>query len=385
MTTTIPITTPVITTTPFQTLVQDMINQWASSANTNPVLLPGDPLLAIFEAVSAQNIFMEGLADTLANFARAQTSTGVNLDTWMAQFGFVRIQATAAEGAVTLSTAGILGYNVVIPVGTIVQTRGGVIQYQLVADITQPAYNAGQNAYIILAGNTSISATAQCTTLGTAGNVTANQLIQVTSSIPGLATVTNPLPISNGTAAETDTQFFTRWLGYLSSLSSATLTAIEGAINSVGTDLDFQVLDNETQTGSTQYGFFTVVVEQNSLPPSANLITSISNAVNNARAFTVQDTVVAPTLVTLASVSMTVRLTSVGTNSQVQTAIANYINTLPIGTSVLISSLISAALQNGASSVEGGTTKINAVNTDLIITPLQAARVAVVNVAISNY
>lgn len=385
MSTTIPITTPVITTIDFNTLVADMVTQWQASTGTNYTTSPGDVLLAIFQAVAGNAIFLEGLANELANFGRAQTSSGVNLDTWMAQFGFVRIVATAAEGTVTLSTASVLGYNVVIPVGTIIQTSGGAIQYQLIADTTQTAYSASQNAYIIVAGQTSISATAQCTTLGTAGNVSANQLNQLASSIPGLATVTNQYAINNGEPAETDTAFFNRWLGYLSGLSSATLTAIEGAVNSGGTNLDFQVVENETQTGATQYGLFTVAVEQSYLPPSSTLLTTISNAVNKARAFTVQATVMAPAIVTLASITMTVHLTATGTNSAIQTTLANFVNNLVIGSTVHISDLISTALANGAASVKGDSTLINGTNNDLVLTELQVPRTTPTNITISNY
>jgi uncharacterized phage protein gp47/JayE len=380
-------TSPVITPTSFQDLVQQAVDQWAAGVGVNPTLTPGDPLLAILQAAAAQAVYLQGLCNLLANFGRAQTAVGSQLDTWMAQFGFTRLPASAATGAVTLSTASVLPNNVIIPVGTIIQTSGGAVQYQLIADTNQTAYNASLNAYIILAGATSIMATAQCTTPGSAGNVAAGQLNQITSSVPGLSTVTNAATIGNGFDAESDTAFYNRWLQYLSSLSKATLAAIEAAIESVQTGLDFQVLDNTNNTGAMQYGFFTVVVDDGNLPPSSPLLAAITTAVDAVRAFTVQFVAMAPTIETVTIVLAIHPAAGAPGNIQtlVQTAIVNYVNSLPIGTSLTTSGLTNAALGvTGVVSVQSGIT-INGVNADFAITALQVARTSTGGVTVNEY
>ena len=377
--------TTVITTIPFTTLVQNSIDQWSSNLSVPPVLNPGDPLLAIFQASAAQAVFLESLDDTIANYARAQTSTGAALDSWMAQFGFVRLPAIGAFGPVTFSTASVLAYNVVIPVGAIVQTSGGAIQFQVIADNTQPAYNATANAYIILAGNTSCSVTVQCTVAGTVGNVSANTIIQLSSTIPGVASINNASAFTNGVVAESDTAFFTRWVAHLSSLSNATLAAITAAINAIQTGLDFQILDNTTQTNTTEYGFFTVVVENGNQPPSGSLLTTIFNTLNGVRAFTVQDVVVAPTIVTLTSIALTVHLSATGTNAGVQAALATFVNGLTIGTTLHISDITANALANGAVSVQGGSVLINGSSSDFVINDLQVLRIMQSNITVNNY
>lgn len=377
--------TTVITTIPFSTLVQNSIDQWASNLSVPPVLNPGDPLLAIFQASAAQAVFLESLDDTIANYARAQTSTGAALDSWMAQFGFIRLAAIPASGPVLFSTASVLSYNVVIPVGSIVQTSGGAIQFQVIADTTQPAYNATANAYIILAGATSASVTVQCTVAGTTGNVSANTITQLSSTIPGVASINNAAAFTNGVVAESDTAFFTRWVAHLSSLSNATLSAITAAINAIQTGLDFQILDNTTQTNTTEYGFFTVVVENGNQPPSSSLLTTITNTLNTVRAFTVQDVVVAPTIVTLTGIALTVHLSATGTNAGIQTALATFVNNLKIGTKLAISDIISNALANGAASVEGNSVTINGSPNDYVINDLQVLRIVQSNITVSNY
>ena len=377
--------TTVITTIPFTTLVQNSIDQWASNLSVPPVLNPGDPLLAIFQASAAQAVFLESLDDTIANYARAQTSTGAALDSWMAQFGFVRLPAIGAFGPVTFSTASVLAYNVVIPVGAIVQTSGGAIQFQVIADTTQAAYNATANAYIILAGNTSCSVTVQCTVVGTVGNVSANTIIQLSSTIPGVASINNASAFTNGVVAESDTAFFTRWVAHLSSLSNATLAAITAAINAIQTGLDFQILDNTTQTNTTQYGFFTVVVENGNQPPSGSLLTTIFNTLNGVRAFTVQDVVVAPTIETLSAIALTVNLSATGTNAGVQAALATFVNGLTIGTALHISDITANALANGAASVQGGSVLINGSSSDFVINDLQVIRIVQSNITVNNY
>ncbi len=388
-------TTPLITlpTQTFSEFVANMTAQWGANAGVQAVLLPGDPLLALFQSVSSQLVFLESIALTLSNLERAQTSTGTDLDTWMAQFSYVRAPATYAEGPITASTASVLTYQVVIPVGTVIETPGGAIQYQVIADTTQAAYNSSLNAYLIAVGSTSISVSVQAMLSGTASNVAANQLTVVVNSIPGLSTVTNPAAISNGVDAESDANFLAGFVTYLNSLAEATQGAIQNAIDSVQQGLESLLLENQTVTGATAVGQFSAIIDNGTGSPPSSLLNSIGAALDSVRAFCVQANVSGPVLQTV-TISLNVRLanplpnglTSGGITSTVQTNIISFVNSLGIAQTLYLADLISIAMGVlGVTAVQTSTVTINGANSDFVPSVTGVARTAVADVTIGTY
>ena len=337
---------PTLPSRTFQQFVSDMIASWASSTGVTPQLLDGDPLLAFFQACASQDVFIESVILALIALTRAQTSTGGDLDTWMAQFNFPRLPADYAEGPLTVGVLSAHASSTPLPVGTLVQTPGGAITYQVIADTTQSAYNATLGAYILAAGATSMTVSAQAQVAGAGSNVQANQLTTFPNPVAGIDTVTNAAAITDGTNSETDAAYRARFVLYLSALARATLSAIETAIESVQQGLDYLVLDNTNVNGDQAFGQFTVVLDNGTGSPPSSLLNAVSAAIGAVAGFTIQYNVIAPVLDTIAivlNVAIASGSVSGTVTAAVQAAIVAYVNSLPIGQELLLSELVTTA------------------------------------------
>ncbi len=296
---------PTLPSLSYAELLSNLIQQWAAQTKVSPSLASGDPLLAEFQSIASQGVFIENVLALLSSLTRAQTSTGANLDTWMAQFGFPRLPATYANGPVTLSVLSAHNTDILIPLTTIEQTVGGAIQYQLIADTEQAAYVSGSQNYLLPAGETSISATAQALSPGSLYNVQANQLTQFLSPPPGIDQVTNPGPILNGEDAESDSSYLARFAAYIQSLSKATGPAITSAIDNLQQGITFKLYPNTNNAGQYQQGMFTVVVANS----TSALITNISTMLESVAGLTIQYNVL-PANVVSGSVSVSIAPTA---------------------------------------------------------------------------
>lgn len=368
--------------------VDAMVNAWAAALGFQPTLTDGDALLALMQTVSAQLIFLQAQVQLVNALARAQTSTGADLDSFYAQFGFTRLPGQQAIGPVTLSKASAATTQVPYPVGTIVQTVGGAIQYALVADTNQPTFAPSQNAYILQIGQTSLTATAQALVGGSAYNVAAGQLAQVASPVPGLDAVTNSGPISDGADAESDSAFRNRFVLFLNSLSKATYGAIVSAIEGVGQGIEFNLQENVDPDGNPHPGEFVVTVDDGTGSPPSSLLTSVFNAVDAVRGFTIMPQVVAVSVVEI-TVVIAVRLATGAVAGIVEAAVANAvavaIDATDIGSTLFVSSVEQAALAvSGVTAVQPGTL-LNGTNADVTVTLRQATRSNINLITVGTY
>lgn len=341
-------------------LVDNTIGYYASQLGVIPQLTTGDPVLALIQGVCSQIVYLEGVIQQLANVTRAQTSVGGDLDTWMAQFAFTRIQATFAQGAVTLSVLSAHNTTAMVAVGTIVQTSGGAIQYQVIADTTQPTFNSVLNAYVLPGGSFSMTATVQAMTAGSGSIVQAGQLNSFAVQPSGIDQVSNLLAIANGLDAETDTAFRSRFALYIQGLSKATLYAIEAAIEGVQQGVTYLVMNNTNNTFGYQPGMFLAVVNDGSGNPPSTFINAVSAAIGSVVALTVQWNVIGPTPIT-GTIALAVSLITGYTLTQVallvQNAVAAYVSSISFGGTVMVSGVISAATGVlGVASVKPGVT-----------------------------
>lgn len=369
--------------------VSDETATWAAQTGTTPVFSSGDVLLAIFQAVSVQLDFLQAQAQLVLNLARAQTSTGADLDSWMAQFSFLRLPANFATGPELFQRATAASAQIVVPAGAIVQTVGGGTQFQVVEDTTQTSWSSTLDGYVLAPGQTSVTATVEALIGGSASNVLANQLVQFGSSVPGIDAVTNPAPITNGVDAETDAAFRSRFVLYLATLAKATYSAILAAATGVQQGVLINLLENQDPEGNTLLGSFTVVADDGSGDPPETLLAAIYNAVDAARAFSVQPFVTGPTVLQ-AAIALSVRLidpsTAAATGVAVQNAVATMVNDLAPGATLYLSSIIIAAtVVNGVAAVNAASVTINGVAVDLSPTTSQEVRTTVNSIAVSNY
>ncbi len=326
-----------------QQFISDSVAAWAAELGLSPNLVSGDPLLAIMQGKAlGGDIFLQSLAQQILEFARASTAKGVDLDSWMNDFDFGRLLPTNASGTVTFSLSQVQPQNVLIPAGVVIQTIGGAIKYQTIADTTRSGWSAAQQGYIITAGSLQVNATVQASNSGSASNVQAGQLNQFSSPIPSVATVTNTTPILNGLDAESDVAFRQRFILWINSRSLATKYAVLSAAFDVQEGLNVSVIENEDQHGNEEDGFFTVVVDDGSGNPPSSLLSQVAAAIDPVRPLTVEFTVIAPTLVN-ASISMNIRINPSAITANVMlnvtTAILDYVNSLLIGQSLYLNQL----------------------------------------------
>jgi len=371
--------------------VSDMIATWSAQTGTSTSFSDGDPLLAFWQSVSAQLDFLQAQIQLVLALARAQTSTGADLDSWMAQFNFVRLPADFATGPESFRKLVPAATAILVPVGAIVQTVGGAIQYEVVADTNNSAYNAAADGYVLAIGQTAITATVEALVGGSGSNLLANQLIQFGSSVPGIDQVTNPAPITNGLDAESDPSFRSRFILYLATLAKATKAAILAAAMSVQQGLLIALLENQQPDGTVLLGSFTVIADDGSGSPPASLLNAIFNAVDAVRAFSVQPFVVPPTSLQ-AVIALAVNLAPIpgivpaNVNTAVQNAIAAMTNQLPPGARLNGSAIITAALSVfGVVAVNPSSVTINGISADLIPSIQQEIRTSVIAITVDNY
>jgi len=360
-------------------LSQAISNMVASAQARAKVLLDftiGSVNLAIIEAVAQVVVWLEGLILLLLATTRAATSSGSDLDTWMADYGLTRLAATSSTGQVTFSRF-TPTYQAVVPVGTVIQTADGTQQFTVIADTTQTAYSATLGGYVIAAGISGAVATVQAVNTGTVTNVLANTITTLTQAVQYVDTVTNGAGFTNALDTETDTAFRARFITYINSLSKATKSAVGNAVLAVQQGLSYVLVENQTYGGATQMGYFYVVAALNGTAPGSTLLNSISNAVDAVRPITSTFGVFAAVTVN-ANITMTITTASGYTHSavvtQVTTALQNYIATLAIGQTLAYTRLAQVAYDASpgvtdvtAMTLNGGTADLTATNQQLIV------------------
>jgi uncharacterized phage protein gp47/JayE len=369
----------------YQQFVDDQVSAWAAALGFQPTLQDGDFLFALMQSVAGQLVFLQALATLVNAVARAQTSTGADLDSFFAQFGFTRLPGQQAEGPVVFSNPGPASSQVLIPVGTVVQTIGGAIQYAVIADTNQPTFNASLNAYVLQVGQTSLTASVQALEVGAASNVAANQLAQIGTPVPGINSVTNTVPITNGADAESDTAYRARFVLFLNSLSKATLAAITSAVQSVQQGIEFTIDENVDNSGATNPGEFVVTVDDGTGSPPASLVNAVFATINAVRGFTIMP--LAQAVVTInVTVVIAVRLAAGANQGAVANAVVEAINSQGIGGALFVSTVEGAALATaGVAAVQPGTTLLNAANADLPPVKFHAYRSNVNIITVSTY
>lgn len=317
----------------FTTLVRDQVSAVQGRAAGLVDFTIGSLLRAIVESNASVLQWIQQLIVTLLINTRASTASGDDLDTWMADFGFVRLSADFATGSVTYSRFTPTN-SALIPIGSLVGSTDGSQQYAVIIDTTNAFYSATLAGYLIPAGTASVTVPVQASTAGTAGNALAGTVTVIVGSISGIDTVTNAAAFANGEDAETDTAFRARFVLWVQSLSKGTKSAIEYALASMQQGVTYTLTENQDYSGNTLYGYFYAVVDDGSGAPSSTFLASAASAINAVRAFTTRFAVFAPVLVT-ANVGMTIATDSSVTHSDVvanvNAALQTYIASLSLG------------------------------------------------------
>lgn len=349
----------------FETLVRNQVLAIQGKSTSLVDLTVGSILRALVEAYSAIAIWLQAMILQVVVITRASTSSGVDLDSWMGDYGVLRTPATFSSGIVTFSRFTYTS-QAVIPTGSIVQSADGSQQYVVVADATRSSYNSQIGGYVIPADTQSLDAPVQSVNTGTATNASIGGVNTLGQAIPGIDTVTNAAAFTNGADAELDADLRKRFVAWLLSLSKATEKSISYAATSLKSGITCKIIQNQNYDGSVNLGFFYVVVDDGTGSPSSSLLSSVYGAIESVRGLSIRFAVFAPIVNT---VNITMSITASTAHDQqavaatVAVAIRNYINSLGLGNPLLYTKLVQVAYES--TSGVGNVTSVR-VNGDVL-------------------
>jgi hypothetical protein len=355
-----------------------------SSATALVDVSVGSVIRAIFEANASVVLWLQWLILQVLQTTRASTSTGADLDSWMADFGLTRLPASASTGIVTFSRFSP-NLAATIPVGSIVKTADGLLSFAVAQEDTLSTWQPAVSAYVIPSGVASVDLPVICGTSGAVGNVLASTINVIAASLPGIDLVNNADPLSNGADAETDQALRNRFQGYLSSRSRATLGAIQNAIAGVRQGLNVSVEQN-TGLGSTpQIGAFLVIIDDGTGYPASDLLASIASAVDAVRPIGTTFAVVAPQVLTV-NVALTAQFASpagatLGIPS-LQNHVATYLNSIAIGGAASVTRVAQHAYRAGPDLLNITGVQLNGTSADVIAAPSTVIKAGQVEVSI---
>jgi len=132
------------------------------------------------------------------------TKSGSDLDNFCNLFGVYRQLGKRAIGLVTFTTNAPATSIINIPIGT-------QVAVPVNATYTTPIYYSTTAPAIIPIGLTSVSVPIIASLPGIYGNVPANTVTALATTLLGVTSVTNLSPIANGADPEADSQFRARW------------------------------------------------------------------------------------------------------------------------------------------------------------------------------
>ncbi len=355
----------------YQQLLQRMSAAVQSSASQLIDLSVGSVLRAVLEANASIGLWIQWLIVQTLGMTRAATSSGSDLDSWMADFFLTRQPATAAQGVVTFSRL-LTSVAILIPAGTQVKAASANVSFVVVADATNAAWQVGSNSYQLPAGISTIDLPIVAQTLGAGGNVTAGAITVLATAVPGLDSALNTYALSGGYDAETDAKFRARFQDYINSRSQATAAAVGYAIISLQQSLRYKLFENTAPTGAWLPGQFLVIVDDGSGQPGAALQSNVYEAVDKVRPVGSSFVVRGPDVV---PVTVAITLTAGGgsldanTSTLVINAVTAYIDQLPIGATLSMTRLVEVAYRAGRFLENISGVSINNTVTDLVCSP----------------
>lgn len=330
----------------------------------------GSLTLAWGQAVTGVALWLQAQIAAVLLLTRASTSFGTDLDSWCAQFFFYRLPATLATGQATFSRA-TPTLQAVVPVGQLISTGPGGLQFIVTQDATNAAWNAGLNGYVLAPSTTSVTVPISATVAGSGGNVLANTITSFVSPIPGVDSVTNASALTNGLNAETDPAFLARFQNYIQSLQCGTLLAIITAISAIQQGILCFVLENVDTDLTADNGMLTIVVDDGTGSPPTSLINAASLAVDAVRAAGIRFGVIAPVVT-----NVVITLTVVSINSSLHAAditaatnaITAYVNSLREGQNLVWARIYQLAFDSSANISGVNSILVNSGTADITVT-----------------
>jgi hypothetical protein len=255
----------------------------------------GKVLRALAETYAGNGLWLQKENIQIAMLTRLATSYGADVDTFVADFplaGVGRLGAQAATGLCVFSRYSVGPTFAYVPVGGTVRTTDGSQSFQVYADTTNPAYVASYvnsdgslGAYAIPAQVSSVTAPVISITAGASGqpgsngNVGAATIGLISSTMPGVDTVTNPAAFSNGFDTEADDSVKSRFALAVAGRGGGTVASIQSAVANLKVGMTSVVLPNQDLAGNFMPGVVSVVVDDGSGNISSDLLAAARTAV----------------------------------------------------------------------------------------------------------
>ena len=355
----------------FTALVQNTAAAVQSAASQLLDLTVGSTLRAVLEANASIALWMQWLILQVLQTTRAATSSGSDLDSWMADLSLTRLPATLGSGLVTFSRLTATA-SAFIPVGALVRTADGaqifVVMGPAIA-VSSVAFSVVRNGYLLSVGVASLDVFTQAQSPGVAGNVQPGTITLIATAMPGIDGVTNRAAFQNGLDSEGDDAFRARFRNFIDSRSRATPLAVGYAIGNIQQGLQYTIQENLDASGAARLGNFVVTVDDGSGSPSASLLATVTAAIEAVRpigsTFTVQ-----PPLVFSANISLAIVTVPGASRAQavaaVTAAISAYVNALPIGAALPVSRLAQLAYAAYPGIANASQLQINSAYADVV-------------------
>ena len=305
----------------FATIVQNIAAgvQGRASALINFAI--GATLRAVAEGFAGVVLWLQTMILQLLLTTRAATSTGSDLDSFVADFGMTRLGAQAATGQVAYSRLSASASAPFVPVGATINTADGTQTFAVTADPTNAAYSASLGGYTMASMTTALTVPVAATVAGAAGNIAANSLTTSTTPITGIDLVTNAAAFTNGVNAESDPALRTRFQAFILGLARGDHYGLAYAIKSIAVNVEYSLVEGYTYAGGYAPGSYYVVCDDGSGSPSAAFVAAVTTAVQSVRPLGTVANVFA-TVAVSANVSMTLTTATGYTHANVVAQVA---------------------------------------------------------------
>jgi len=319
-----------------QTLA-NMINTYTALTPTADDLNRGSVIRGLFTAFAVElKRFYSSQAE---NVVTSQREAGYSM------FDFQLLQPKSAYTLAQLSVPVAPTSNVAIPSGIIVSKKGTTIQYKTTGSYTWPSGATSANLGIV------------CTQPGKIGNTQLGTITQLNSSISGLTNVlvTNTKAVISGADLETESERAERFTDFLASVHRGDINSLQyGAKQAKLLDEYGYVIERVMKAlvieGS---GFNTIYVDNGTYDTSSNLLTQCQKLINGYvdtdgsfvigyKAAGIPSTAYIATnqtQVVALSVTPSPGYTLEMLSTAISTAIANLIQSLNIGDTLLVKSI----------------------------------------------
>ncbi len=326
----------------FSSLVSNMSASVQGASATVLDVTVGSVLRALLEASASVALWLQYLILQVLSMTRLSSSVGPDADSWVGDFGMVRLPAAASQGVVTMSSFNPSAQAAVITNGMTVRLSDGSQTFTVV-----------NGPYVRAIGQASIDVTVRALLPGVAGNVQAGAVNILGTAISGIDTVSNASAFAGGAAAETDAGLRARFVNYINTRAQATEQAILYAAQAVGPSISVSIQENLTASGAVDPGNINVVADDGSGSPPASVLAAVAAAIDPVRPVGTTVTVTAPSVI---DVTVAATLTVVGgadqaaTIATAATALQTFINSLSVGQMLPFSRAI-AVLYASSSSI----------------------------------